>query len=73
MNKIYYETIFMCTETLQNGKERRIKKSVFAEMFIDGKNNGIEQRILKGTKALESLHYYKIEYIDTKKTTFIFE
>ena len=41
-------------------------------MFINGKNNGIEQRISKGTKALESLHYYKIEYIDTKKTQHLY-
>lgn len=27
----YYETIFEVTETLQNGKERRIKKSVYIE------------------------------------------
>jgi hypothetical protein len=68
----YYETIFEVTETLQNGKERRIKKSVYSEIFRDGKHISAEERLRRGVDALKAEHYYNIVYIDTKTTFLIF-
>lgn len=61
-----YELIFKVTETLQNGKERTIKKSVLCPIFKDGKHVIELTRIGKATQQLIALHYYNIEYIDTK-------
>ena len=50
-----YEDIFMVTETLQNGKERRIKKSVFSPIFRNGRHVIKLDRGEKGKSALEEL------------------
>lgn len=66
-----YEDIFMVTETLQNGKERRIKKSVFSPIFRNGRHVIKLDRGENGKAALEELHFYNIEWIDTKVKTLI--
>lgn len=66
MKVIYYETVFKVTETLQNGKERRIKKSVLTPIFVNGKRHIVIDRIRKAEDALKAEHYYNIEYIETK-------
>lgn len=68
----YYETIFRVTETLQNGKERRIKKSVLSPIFINGRHHIELDRINKAEKALKEEHYYDIEYVETKTKEVIF-
>lgn len=66
-----YEDIYLVTETLQNGKERRFKKSVLSPRFKDGKHIIELDRGAKGKKALEELNYYNIEYVDTKIKTIV--
>ena len=68
----YYETVFKVTETLQNGKERQIKKSVLSPIFINGKHHIEIDRIRKAESALKEEHYYNIEYIETKTKELIF-
>lgn len=63
-----YETIFSVTETCQNGKERRIKKSVFTPCFKNGRHVIQLERIAKAEEILKAQHYYNIEYLDTKFT-----
>lgn len=72
MKVTYYETVFKVTETLQNGKERRIKKSVLTPMFINGRHHIKIDRIEKAEDALKSEHYYDIEYIETKTKEVIY-
>jgi hypothetical protein len=72
MKNPLYEVIFEVTETLQNGKERRVKKSVFVPRFSGGKHNPPEVQIARGEAALKDAHYYNIVYISTKATTLIF-
>ena len=61
-----YEEIFKVTETLQNGKERTIKKSVLCPMFKNGKHFIYLNRVDEAAAQLRALHYYNIEYIETK-------
>ncbi len=68
----YYEMIFEVTETLQNGKERRKKVSVYCEPFRNGIHRTEKERIEAATKALEEKRYYDIEYVKTKNTNLIF-
>lgn len=68
----YYETKFKCTETLQNGSERQITKSVFSPIFKDGRHVVQIARIDKAIEALKAEHYYDIEYIGTSTKTVIF-
>jgi hypothetical protein len=71
-----FEVIFKVTETCQNGKERRIKKSVYSPKFkMDGERHmfiPLEERMRKCIKVLEEMHYYNIEYVDIKSTTLLF-
>ena len=74
MRRKFYEVYFDCTETLQNGKERRVKKSVLMPLF-DYKTNkhlDLDTRIMRGYAALVEAHYYNIEYAETKTKTLIF-
>lgn len=64
--KKLFEIVFQVTETLQNGKERTIRKSVYSERFVGGKFYTEEQRIADATELLKAHHYYNIEYIGTK-------
>lgn len=68
-----YEVVFKATETLQNGNERTVKKSVYMTPFDEttGKHNSPEMQIEKGTAALKSEHYYNITYLETKVKTII--
>ena len=66
-----YEMIFRVTETLQNGNERTFKKSVYSPIFRNGHHLIELDRIQKATAELESLHYYNIQHVETKKKTFI--
>ena len=61
-----YENVFNVTETLQNGKERQIKKSVLSPIFKDGKHISQSDRIDKCIKALTEMHFYNIEFLETK-------
>ena len=74
MKQIMYEVTFEVTETLQNGKERRTKKSVLMPRvdFKTNKHLDTDTRIMRGYKALADAHYYNIEYVDTKNKTIIF-
>lgn len=67
----YYEEVFEVTETCNNGKERRIRKSVMCQPFEvrdDGtRHHRLEStRIEKATRALKQEHYYNIVYIETR-------
>ena len=72
MKNTYYEMIFDCTETLQNGKERTIKKSVLSPIFKDGKHIPELDRIKMAVDVLMKNHYYDIAYLETKKKTLLF-
>lgn len=74
MKVLMYEVIFKATETLQNGKERTITKSVFMKPFDEttGRHNSPQMQITKGTAALRAEHYYNIEYVKTNNKTIIF-
>lgn len=61
-----YEEIFKVTETLQNGKERTIKKSVLCPIFKAGRHVIECDRIGRATVELADLGYYDIEHIETK-------
>ena len=66
-----YEAIFKVTETLQNGKERRVKKSVLCPIFKNGRHVIEFNRIDKAIEELKALNYYDIEYIETKPKSII--
>lgn len=74
MKQFMYEVIFEVTETLQNGKERRIKKSVLMPTVDPETNKHIclDTRLVRGYSALADAGYYCIEYVDTKRKTVIF-
>lgn len=72
MKNPLYEVIFEVTETLQNGKERRVKKSVFMPRFRHGKHVPPEEQIARGEAALKDAQYYNIVYVETKNKTLIF-
>lgn len=74
MKQIMYEVTFEVTETLQNGKERRIKKSVLMPTvdFKTRKHLDTDTRIMRGYTALTDAHYYNIEYVGTKNKVVIF-
>ena len=71
MKKNYYELTFKVTETLQNGKERRVNKTVLSPIFRDGKFIIESERIEKGIMVLKEEHYYNIEYLGIKKKTIL--
>ena len=73
MKQIVYEVVFRATETLQNGIERTVNKSVFMKPFdkATGKHNSPEMQIEKGLAALKNEHYYNISYVGTKTRTII--
>lgn len=72
MKQNCYEVVFNVTETLQNGKERTIKKSILSPIFSkEGKHITTEERVKKGTAVLKEMHYYNIQYIETKCKTLI--
>lgn len=64
-----YEDIFEVTKTLQNGKERRIKKSVLSPTFRNGKHLIQLDRETKAIKQLEELGYYEIQWVNTRVKT----
>lgn len=67
MIKRLYEVIFQVTETLQNGKETTHKKSVFFPCFDDkGIHYSLERRVERGMDLLQSMQYYRVEYLETK-------
>lgn len=68
----YYICEFMVTETLQNGREVRHKKTVMSRPFKDGRYQPMPDRISAGVDALKALHYYNIEYIGCKQKSLIF-
>lgn len=72
MRATVYECIFLVTETLQNGKERRIKKSVLSPRFRNGKHVTERERVSAGMKILEDEYYYNIEYLETKNKTILY-
>ena len=72
MKALCYETIFCVTETCNNGKERRIKKSVYSPRFRNGKHLTEQERISEGTFILKAEHYYNIEYLETKSKTILY-
>lgn len=74
MKKQVYKVNFYATETLQNGKERRVLKSVYTPRFDATTRKHIteEQRIERGTQALAAEHYYNIQYGSTIATELIF-
>jgi hypothetical protein len=69
-----YEVIFEATETLQNGKERRIKKGVLMPRFDakTGRHIPPEAQIARGEAALKEAQFYNIVYVETKNKTLIF-
>lgn len=74
MKKLMYKVVFHATETLQNGKERRVQKVVYMPRFDEETRKHIttEQRIARGTAALAAERYYNIEYGSTIATELIF-
>ena len=72
MKNPLYEVVFEVTETLQNGKERRVKKSVFMPRFRHGKHVTPEEQIERGKAALKEAHFYDIVYVETKNKVLIF-
>lgn len=74
MKKLMYKVIFNVTETLQNGKERRVQKVVYMPRFDEEtkKHISLEQQIELGTAALKAEHYYNIEYGSTVATELFF-
>jgi len=73
MRKVFYETIFNVTKSYQDGKCRTSNKSVYSEVFKDGKNNTRAQRIENGTKALQTEGYEDIVFIMDGKCYMTFE
>lgn len=73
MKKPLYKVYSKATETLGNRKERRILKDVYMPRFDGVTNRHIteDQRIEKGTRALQAEHYYSIEYGSTIATEVI--
>ena len=70
-----FEVIFKVTETCQNGKERRIKKSVYTPVWrMEGERHifiPLEDRIKMCVAILEHEHYYDIESHDIKRKTLL--
>lgn len=68
-----FEVIFKVTETCQNGKERRIKKTVYSPCFgDDGKFIVLDDRKEMCIKILKELGYYDIEYLGIKTKALLF-
>ena len=72
MKTKYYEMIFDCCETLQNGKERRVKKSVLSPIFREGRHIAEDDRVIKAVGVLRESHFYDIKYVGTKTKTIMF-
>lgn len=74
MKKMVYKVIFNVTETLQNGKERRMQKAVYMPRFDETTRKHIspEQQIERGVAALKAEGYYHISYGSTVATEIIF-
>lgn len=73
MRKSFYEVVFEATETLQNGKERTVRKSVLMPHFNDaGRHICPAEQIERGEQALREAYYYNIKHIETKNKTLIF-
>ena len=74
MKKLLYKVVFTATETLQNGKERRVQKVVYMPRFdeVTGKHISPAQQIARGTAALKAEHFYNIEYGSTIATELLF-
>ena len=74
MKHLLYKVNFYATETLGNGKERRVMKSVYIPRFDDLTRRHIteEERIARGTAVLLAEHYYNIQYRSTIATELLF-
>lgn len=74
MKKLMYKVVFNVTETLQNGKERRVQKVVYMPRFdeVTKKHISPEQQIERGIAALKEQRYYDIQYGSTIATEIIF-
>lgn len=67
-----YEIAFGVTETLNNGKEWRHRKTVLSPIFRNGKHIDEQERISDAKNELEKIgKYYNIEYRETKPHTII--
>ena len=73
MKKLVYKVVFNVTETLGNGKERRVQKVVYMPRFdeVTGKHITPQQQAERGAAALAAEHYYNIEYRGTVATELI--
>ena len=76
MKKVLVELMFTVTDTCNNGKERTFKKSVFAAPIYEynGRklNNSLTHCVPLAIKALEDQHYYNIEFIGSRASSFTF-
>ena len=72
MKTLIYEVIFEVTETLQNGKERKINKSVYMSPLVESIHVSLALQIEKGTAALKKENYSNIQYVTTKNKYFLF-
>lgn len=71
MKRNLFEMVFQVTETLQSGKERTLKKSVYSERFLNGKFFTEEERIAEAIELLKDQHYYNIKHVQTKATSLL--
>lgn len=74
MKKLVYKVVFNVTETLQNGKERRVQKVVYMPRFdeVTGKHITPQQQAERGAAVLAAEHYYNIQYGSTIATELLF-
>lgn len=71
MKQDCYELTFKVTETLQNGNERTFKKTILSPIFRNDRHIPEQERVQKGIEVLKGLHYYNIEYLETKRKTLL--
>lgn len=67
-----FEITFMVTETCNNGKERRIKKTVYAPAERNGSILIDLKSVDKAIAILKSKHFYNIECIDKRMVDLMF-
>lgn len=65
MKEKYIVLVFQVTETLQNGKERTIKKEIYRKY---GKHTILENSIQIATELLKENNFYNIKYLNVKET-----
>lgn len=67
-----YEVVFKVTETCNNGKERRITKSVYAPRFKNGRHTVVADNVSMSVRLLQKMHYYNIEFVAVRNKTLLF-